>query len=37
MIEHGEHPLQEFSLPVRRLLTRTGKRWGIFFNASSKD
>jgi CspA family cold shock protein len=27
----GEHhPFQEFSLPVRRLLTRTGKSWGIF-------
>jgi CspA family cold shock protein len=31
MIELGEqHFSQEFSLPVRRLLTRTGKSWGIF-------
>jgi len=31
MIGHCEPtPYQEFSLPVRRLLTRTGKSWGIF-------
>jgi hypothetical protein len=38
MIERGpSHSSQEFSLPVRGLFYRTGKRWGIFFNASSKD
>ena len=37
MNERSEHPTQEFSLPTGRLLTRTGKRWGNFFNASSKD
>jgi len=31
MIERSKHPTQEFSLHARRLLTRTGKRWGNFF------
>jgi CspA family cold shock protein len=30
MNHHDATVLQAFSLPVRRLLTRTGKSWGIF-------
>jgi hypothetical protein len=38
MTHRREYPIQEFSLHARRLLTRTGRSWGIFFfNASSKD